>query len=138
MQPTSENIKQVNAHAAGGRISGSASQGLLLDDFVVRVSDADMEMSKWIDHLVMRNMPISIVDCPHTRRITILKAVSSKSVRKHILYLVMLARQQVRLRLPGKFALIFDGWTEGTDHYIGIWVSYNAIDNGNKDDFEQG
>ena len=34
----------------------------------------------------------------------------------------------IKHRLPAKFALIFDGWTEGTDHYIGVWASYNVTD----------
>ena len=61
----------------------------MLDGSIVRVSDAEMEMTEWINYLVMKNMPISlVVDCccpRHTRRITKLKAVSSKSVKKHIL-----------------------------------------------------
>ena len=62
VQHTSKNSKQDNAHATGGRTSGSASQGLLLDGFIVCVSDAKMEMSEWINYLVMRSMPILIVD----------------------------------------------------------------------------
>jgi hypothetical protein len=69
------------------------------------------------------------------RRIAKLKAVSSNSVRMHILSLVKLVRQQVRLCLSDKFALISDGWTESIDHYMRIWVSYDAIDDGDKDEF---
>jgi hypothetical protein len=55
-----------------------------------------------------------------------LKPVSSKLIRKLILSLVSIVREDLKLRLPDKFILIFDGWTEGTDHYIGIWASYNT------------
>ena len=133
-----KNNKVIARGASEGRIAGSASQGLKLDGFIVRVSDAEMEMYEWINYLVIKNMPISHVDCPYTRRITKMKAVSSKSVRKHILSLVALVRQKITLRLPDKFVIIFDGWTEGTDHYIGIWASYNTIDNGIKDEYGHG
>ena len=97
----------------------------VLDNFVLRVSDAEKEMTKWINYLVMKNMPISLVDCPLTRQLSRLKAVCSKTVRKHILSLAETVREELRQRLPDKFVLVFDGWTEGTDHYVGIWASYN-------------
>ena len=136
----SKKNKHVNKHATGGRIAGSGLRGSgQLDGFVVRVSDAEMEMTEWINYLVMKNMPISLVDCPLMRRISKLKAVSSKSIRKHILSLVMLVRQQVQLCLPDKFAIIFDDWTEGTDHYVGVWASYNTpVDSTNKDEYDRG
>jgi hypothetical protein len=34
----------------------------------------------------------------------------------------------VKICLPCKFAIIFNGWTEGTDHCVGIWASYNTVD----------
>ena len=136
----SKKNKHVNKHATGGRIAGSGLRGSgQLDGFVVRVSDAEMEMAEWINYLVMKNMPISLVDCPLLRRISKLKAMSSKCIRKHILSLVMLVRQQVQLCLPDKFAIIFDGWTEGTDHYVGVWASYNTpVDSTNTDEYDRG
>jgi hypothetical protein len=66
--------------------------------------------------------------------------VSSKSIRKHILSLVSIVHENLKRRLSDKFILIFDEWTEGTDHYIGIWASYNTsvldkseVDNGSKE-----
>jgi hypothetical protein len=32
--------------------------------------------------------------------------------------------------LPEKFVLVLDGWTEGTEHYIGVSASYNRVQNG--------
>jgi hypothetical protein len=55
-----------------------------------------------------------------------LKHVSSKSIRKHILSLVSIVIEDLKCRLSDKFILIFDEWTEGTDHDIGIWASYNT------------
>jgi hypothetical protein len=103
--------------------SSSTRRSALLDNFVLRVSDAEKEMTTWINYLVMKNMPISLVDCPLTWQMSSLKAVSSKSVRKHILSLVVTVREELKRRLPDKFVLTFDGcWTEGTDHYG--WVPY--------------
>jgi hypothetical protein len=107
--------------------------------FVVRVSDAEMVMTEWINYLVMKSMVISIVDCPLTRRISKLKAVLSKTVRKLILSLVVFVQQQVHFCLPNKSAIVFDGWAEGTDHYVGVWASYNTpVDSTNKDAYGRG
>ena len=103
---------------------------LLLDSFVLRLSESEKEMAEWIHFVVVKSMPISIVECPHLRRLAKLKPVSVKSVRKHILSLKAVVQEEVKMRLPSKFAIIFDGWTEGTDHYIGIWASYNIVEDG--------
>ena len=84
-------------------------------------------MAEWINYIVVKNMPISIVDCLLTRNIVKLKPVSSRSVCKHVLNLVNIVREEVKVRLPDRFVVVFDGWTEGTDHYVGISASYNIM-----------
>jgi hypothetical protein len=43
--------------------------------------------------------------------------------------LIKIVKGYIKHRLHAKFALIFDiRWTEGTDHYIGVWASYNVAD----------
>lgn len=132
-------MDQYMSHAARSQARLDTSSGdptisggsFLLDSFVLRLSDAEKEMAEWINFVVVKSMPISIVECPHLRRLAKLKPVSIKSVRKHILSLKAIVQEEIKVRLPSKFAIIFDGWTEGTDHYIGIWASYNSIDNRN-------
>lgn len=112
----------VSSIAAGGK----SAKGVL-QNFVLRLSDTEKEISEWINFLVMKNQPLSIVNCPIMRKIVRLKPVCAKTLRKYLLSLVVVVRADIKARLPNKFALIFDGWTEGTDHYIGIWASYNVI-----------
>ena len=101
---------------------------LLLDNYVIHLSEREKEMAEWMNYLVMKNQPLCTVDCPITRKIVRLKSVCAKSMRHHMLSLVSVVRDEIKARLPDKLALIFDGWTEGTDHYIGIWASYNLVD----------
>ncbi len=114
--------------------SSSTRRAAVLDNYVFCVSDAEKEMTEWINYQLMKNMPISIVDCPLTQQISRLKAMYSKSVCKHILSLVVTVREELKLCLPDKFVLVFDGWTEGTDHYVGIWASYNQTSMNTSDD----
>ena len=120
---TTQNKGQ-NAMNTGGRGKGRAA--FSFDSYVLCVSEAEQEMTEWINYLVMKNLPVSLVDCPLTQQMSKLKPVSSKLIRKLILSLVSIVREDLKLRLPDKFILIFDGWTEGADHYIGIWASYNT------------
>ena len=36
-------------------------------------------------------------------------------------------KEDIRSKLPNKFAIVFDGWTEGTTHYIGISACYSLL-----------
>ncbi len=37
-------------------------------------------------------------------------------------------KEKVKAKLPSKFVVVFDGWTEGTEHFIAISASYKVID----------
>jgi hypothetical protein len=113
-------------HAA--LVSGGDASAGTMSAFVLRLSDTEKEMAEWISYLVEKNQPISVVDCPAMRKLARLQPVSSRSVRKHVLSLMTVVKEYIKQRLPSTFALVFDGWTEGTDHYIGIWASYNVTD----------
>ena len=110
--------------------AGDASADTM-NSFVLCLSDAEKEMAEWISYLVVRNQPISLVDCPTTRTLARLKPVGSKSIRKHVLLLMAVVKEYIKQHLPSTFGLVFNGWTEGTDHYIGIWGSYNVTDGTN-------
>ena len=98
--------------------AGDASAGTM-NSFILCLSDAEKEMTEWISCLlVMKNQPISLVDWLATRKLARLKPVGSKSLRKHVLSLMTVVKEYIKQRLPSTFGLVFDGSTEGTDHYI--------------------
>jgi ribosomal protein L37AE/L43A len=102
--------------------------------FVVRqVSTVEKEMFEWIEFIVMKNLPIMFVDCPYTRKMCKPKPISSRSLRCHIMSLSELLKERVTEFLPDKFVLVFDGWTEGTQHYIGVSASYSSVLKNGKD-----
>jgi hypothetical protein len=84
--------------------------------YFVRISNREKEMFKWIEFVVMKNLPVSIVDCPYTRDITRLKKVSAQTLRCHILELLSVVKETIQAELPPKFIIVFDGWTEGFHH----------------------
>lgn len=92
--------------------------------FFLRVSEREREMYQWIKFIVMKNLPVSFVDCPYTREIAKLKPVSGRTLRCNILALREILRESIKRDLPSKFIVVFDGWSEGSHHYIGVAASY--------------
>jgi hypothetical protein len=65
----------------------------------------------------MKNQPLLMVDCPLTREGMLYKAVTSKLLRRNISALCQEMKESVKYKLPEKFSLVFDRWTEGTVHH---------------------
>lgn len=79
---------------------------------------------------MLTNQPLSIVDDPLTREGMRYKPITSKLLRRNILALWKEVQTSIKHRLPDKFSIIFDGWTEGTIYYIGVSAAYVAMVNG--------
>ena len=96
-----------------------------IQGFVLTIGNLEREMFDWIEFVVMKSLPIGFVDCPYTRRVMkSMKTVSGKTLRQHILSLTDVMRQKIKDELPSKFVVVFDGWSEGTEHYIAVSAAY--------------
>jgi hypothetical protein len=98
-----------------------------ITSFIIRVNKTEKEMFRWIEWIVVLNQPLSIVDDPLTRDGMRFKPITSKLLRRNILALCKEMQTSIKHRLPDKFSIIFDGWTEGTIHYIGVSAAYVNI-----------
>jgi hypothetical protein len=65
---------------------------------------------------------------------SLLKSVSAQILRCHILALLSVVKETIKAELPSKFSIVFDGWTEGTHHYIGIAAAYLKFGDGHKEE----
>lgn len=81
-------------------------------------------MFRWIEWIVVKNLPLSIVDDPLTREGMKYKPVTSKLLRKYILATSKAMIASIAEKLPNDIAIVFDGWTVGCIHYIAISASY--------------
>ena len=80
------------------------STGGNLNGYFHRMSNAEKEMHDWIELLVMKNLPLSFVDCPFVRQQSRLKSVSSKTVQKHLLTLSSIVQETIKQKLPQQAA----------------------------------
>jgi hypothetical protein len=81
-----------------------------ISSFVLRINDAEKDMYKWVEWVVMLNQPLSIVDNSLTQEGMRYKPVTSKLLRKNILALAKEVRASIKKKLPNKFSIVFDGW----------------------------
>ena len=70
------------------------------------------------------------VDCVHTCAISQMKPISGRSLRHHILSLCDILKETTQTELPSRFAVVFDSWTGGTHHYIGIAALFIEVVDG--------
>jgi hypothetical protein len=88
--------------------------------FVLRINDTERDIYKWVEWDVMLNQPLLMVDNPLMREGMQYKPVTSKLLRKNILVLEKEVQAPIKKKLPDRFPIVFDGWSEGTVHYIGV------------------
>lgn len=50
--------------------------------------------------------------------------ITSKLLRKMLFLLQAEVNCQIKEKLPDQIVIVFDGWTEGSDHYITVHASY--------------
>lgn len=82
-------------------------------------------MYSWIELMVMRNLPLTSVDDELFRRASCYDPVSSNSLKKYMELLCRKMEDELRTILPMNFGIIFDGWSEGNDHYIALFACYD-------------
>jgi hypothetical protein len=82
-------------------------------------------MFQWIKLIVLKNLLVRFIDCPYIRNMSKLRPVSVKTLQQHVFALSKVMKEKVKAKLPSKFVVVFDGWTE---HFIAISASYTVID----------
>ena len=81
----------------------------------------------WIELMVMKNLPLSLVDDELFRKAISYNSVSSNSLKKYMDLLCRQIENDMRTLLPMRFGIIFDGWSEGNDHYVALFACHSAL-----------
>ncbi len=95
-----------------------------ITSFIIRINKAKRNMFNWMEWIVMTNQPHSIVDFSMTCEAIRYKPITSKLLCKNILALCKGMQTSIKHKLPDKFSIAFDGWSEGSVHCIGLSASY--------------
>ena len=90
----------------------------------ISVTSSVENMYGWIDWVVGDLRPFSFVEEERTRRYTNLKPVCSKTLKSKMSLLTEEVERKITAMLPEQFALIFDGWSKSSTHFVALFASY--------------
>jgi hypothetical protein len=79
---------------------------------------------KWLEWIVMSNLPFQFVEDPLTRKNTKLESITDETVKKYLVLVTESVEKRIADDLPEKFGIVIDGWSDGTTHYIAVFASY--------------
>jgi hypothetical protein len=82
---------------------------------------------KWLQWIVMSNLPFQFIEDPLTRKNTNLESTTDETGTKYLVLGTESVEKRIAEDLPEKFGMIIDGWSDGTSHYIAMLSSYSVL-----------
>lgn len=89
-------------------------------------SDVAQNYFGWFNYIINGLKPFSDVESAVVRESMRFKPMSLSTFMRYLPRLVALVEKKISNLLPNKFAIVFDGWTAGTTHYLGVFASFTA------------
>lgn len=84
----------------------------------------DSDVFRILEWIILRNQPLLAIDDRLTRSLFNIKSVSPKSLGTYIFPLTTLVENAISKHLPGRFCIMFDGWTDAKTHCVAIFATY--------------
>jgi hypothetical protein len=92
------------------------------------VDDHTTNMYDWIRWVVERRLPLSEVENPLTRQMVKLKRTCATTLKSYMEHIAVQVGKKLTQELGSKFGLMFDGWSSGSRHYLGLFAIYMLKD----------
>ena len=78
----------------------------------------------WLRLVCLKSWPFSNVECPIIREQSKFDKISKNTLLKYLHLTSSKVEQEIGKLLPDKLALTIDGWTENSNHFVGIMTSF--------------
>ena len=78
----------------------------------------DLNLFKWMKWIAEDLLPFNFCEKPNTRLFSKLEPVTNKTLKEAMLKTSLLVEKRIREILPDQFAIVFDGWSNGSTHYL--------------------
>jgi len=100
-----------------------------LDKFVtIQASSSVSRKAKnyfcWIEWICSELRPFSFVESEYTRKYCSLEPICRNTLTKIMNLVTRRVERKITTTLPSVFAIIIDGWTKSSTHYVGVFASY--------------
>lgn len=80
----------------------------------------------WMEWVVMENREFNFTEKPLTNKYTKLERISTETFMKYLELLTAEVEKIIIGLLPNNFGVLFDGWSEGSTHYIALFATYTT------------
>ncbi|CEG36243.1 Tam3-transposase (Ac family) [Plasmopara halstedii] len=84
----------------------------------------ETNLFNWIQWVVEDLLPFSFCENSNTRKFTKLEPVTVKTLKLNMSHLSELVRNKIRNLLPSQFAIVFDGWTDCSTHFLAVFAVF--------------
>jgi hypothetical protein len=101
-----------------------------IEKFLAYVDSKALNAFRWIEWIVMNNLPLSTVEDELTRKNTNLAPLTVKTFKVYLHKVVKGVETVIGRTLPDQFGLVVDGWSEDTTHYFAVFAVFGAIIDG--------
>jgi len=80
----------------------------------------------WFDIVINGLLPFSAVENEAIRRNVRHDSISLSTFMTYLVRLTKVVETKLKDSLPEKLALVFDGWSSGSTHYVGVFASFSS------------
>ena len=124
----SEVSSQITATSiSGAGASPSVISGQTTLDYMY--DSRSTNVFKWLEWIIMDEHELSFCEKDLTRGNANLDPISVKTLKKYLFKLVTVVEKKISAKamaLATSYALVFDGWSEASKHFIGMYIVYPA------------
>ena len=90
-----------------------------------------VNVSGWIDWVCMGLKPFNFIEDSPTRKYTNLGKLPRNTFLKYMDALTKEIEKSISTKLPDKFAVIIDGWSKGSTHFVGVFATFPSLTDNN-------
>ncbi|KAG2787634.1 hypothetical protein PC129_g11765 [Phytophthora cactorum] len=84
-----------------------------------------MDIFKWMEWVVVRNLALSEVDDPMTRSLVAAKPILPKALVRYMRHVAAKVGARIAVDMSDEFGIMFDGWTSGTLHIVAVYGHFS-------------
>ena len=88
------------------------------------VSKKAQNLYGWLDWVCMELKPFEFVESDLTRKYTNLQPICRKTLMKYMHLTTLEVEKAITKSLPDRFALLLDGWTHHSTHFLAVFASF--------------
>lgn len=100
-----------------------------LDGFIVPVTKKARNLAKWLEWVIMADLPFSFVDRERSKMFTCLEPICRNTFKKYFFLLLEKVKVKIKDALPRQFGIVFDGWSLGSEHYLAVFATWSPRPN---------